>query len=101
MAIWRRDCLSRSRRSQAFRLSFLKPVCIPVHDANNSLLDGADTRQHDPFWHGADIRGCKAFLCSGTSNIHLFSNFQCVINLDSEIANGALDLLMSEQKLDS
>src|SRR5262249_2598692 len=40
-------------------------------------------------------------LCPGTSDINFLGNLNCIVDLNAQVADGALDLSVSEQKLDS
>jgi hypothetical protein len=44
-------------------------------------------------------RACP--LCPGASDINLFCYCQSIIHFDAEISDGAFDLGVAEQKLDS
>jgi len=53
-------------------------------------------------WHLSDlVRGGRAVpLCPGRSDVDLFRDGESVVDLNPQIAHGALDLLVAQQKLD-
>jgi len=59
-------------------------------------------RPDDRFWHLSDlVRGGRAvLLCPGRSDVDLFRDGESVVDLNPQIAHGALDLLVAQQKLD-
>ena len=66
---------------------------IIVDDA--SQITGRDFRN----WHRSDlVRGGRAVpLCPGRSDVDLFRDGESVVDLNPQIAHGALDLLVAQQ----
>src|SRR5712672_1103334 len=63
------------------------------------------SREAPPYpdqWHLSDlVRGGRAvLLCPGRSDVDLFRDGESVVDLNPQIAHGALDLLVAQQKLD-
>ena len=69
-------------------------------DGNGALPNGPSYRAHPrlyrlPWSDGAE-RGCSA---RGISDLDLFRDGKSVIDLDSEVSDGAFDLRVAEQEL--
>jgi hypothetical protein len=69
-----------------------------AHEVRPSNVLSADVRK----WHRSDlVRGGRAVpLCPGRSDVDLFRDGESVVDLNPQIAHGALDLLVAQQKLD-
>ena len=73
---------------------------------NRAVPDGkasAGGQGDGRLWHKAAFEGVGRAcpLCPGSSDIDLFGNRECVVDLDPEIPDRALDLRMAEQELNS
>src|SRR6516225_8215144 len=68
---------------------------------NGALPNGPSYRAYPRLYHicrSCSGRACP--LCPGTSDINLFCYRERVVDLDTEIAYGALDFRVAEQELD-
>jgi hypothetical protein len=58
------------------------------------------SERHDRARVYLEQEGGACLLCPGISDVNLFRYCKRVINFDAQIANGAFDLGVAEQKLD-
>lgn len=65
--------------------------------SNTLIAGGADVRN----WHEAEVEGGAkpVRLCPCSSDVNLFSYGEGIVDFNSEIPDGALDLRMSQQQL--